>query len=90
MRRNVLQASFLAAGSDHVPDNILRNAATPDLPQSRDRPKDFAFRDIGCSCPLVESGFDPCGNGYRTDVSTFSNQINYGPVSLAHLEVVQL
>jgi hypothetical protein len=24
MRRNVLQASFLAAGSDHVPNDVLR------------------------------------------------------------------
>jgi hypothetical protein len=39
---------------------------------------------------LVESGFDPCGNGHRADVATLANQINHGPVSLAHLDVIQL
>ena len=89
MRGDVLQASFLAACSDHVPDNVLREAATPHLSQSGDRSKDFALTDPSGSCPLVESGFDPCGNGHRADVATLANQINHGPVSLAHLDVVQ-
>jgi hypothetical protein len=29
MRCNVLQASFLAAGSNHVPDNVLRDPPRP-------------------------------------------------------------
>ena len=33
VRRNVLQACSLAAGSDHVPDNVLREAAAPHLPR---------------------------------------------------------
>jgi hypothetical protein len=32
MRSNVLQSRFLAAGSDHVPDNILRNAIAHTFP----------------------------------------------------------
>src|SRR5262249_41149967 len=42
------------------------------------------------SCPLVQSGLDPCRNGHRANVATFADQINYGPVSLSHLYVVEL
>ena len=90
MRCNVLQACSLAAGSDHVPDNVLREAAAPHLSPAGDRSKDLALTDPSGSCPLIESGFHPVRNGYRADVATFTNQINNGPVSLAHLDVVQL
>ena len=43
VRCNVLQAGSLAAGSDHVPDNVLREAAAPHLSLSGDRSKDFAL-----------------------------------------------
>src|ERR1700686_1218183 len=39
MRCNVLQPGSLAAGSDHVPDNVLREAAAPHLSPSGDRSK---------------------------------------------------
>src|SRR5260370_18278897 len=90
VRCNVLQACSLAAGSDPVPDNVLREAAAPPLPPSGDRSKDFALTTPSGSCPLLESGFHPVRNGHRANVATFANQINNGPVSLAHLDVVQL
>ena len=90
VRCNVLQACSLAAGSDHIPDNILREAAAPHLPPAGDRSKDFACTNPSGSCPLIESGFYPVRNGHGADVATFSNQINNSPVSLAHLDVVQL
>ena len=90
MRCNVLQACSLAAGSDHVPDNVLREAAAPHLSPSGDRSKDFALTNPSGSCPLIESSFHPVRNGHRANVATFANQINNGPVSLAHLDVVQL
>ena len=82
---NMFQARSLAAGSDHVPDNILRNATAPHLSQSRDSSKDFALADSSGSCPLVESAFNPVRNGHSPYVATFANQINHGPVSLTHL-----
>src|SRR5437016_1160434 len=89
VRCNMLQACSLAAGSDHVPDNVLREAAAPHLSPSGDRSKDFALTNPSGSCPLIESGFHPVRNGHRANVATFTNQINNGPVSLAHLDVVQ-
>ena len=41
MWRNVLQSSFLAAGSDYAPDNVLGDATTPHLSQSGHGSKDF-------------------------------------------------
>jgi len=90
VRGNMLQARSLAAGSDHVPDNVLRDATTPDLSQPGDRSKDSALTDPGGSCPVVESGFDPVRNGHGPNVATFVDQINHSPVSVAHLDVVQL
>jgi hypothetical protein len=90
VRCNVLQPRSRAAGSDHVPDNVLREAAAPDLSLSGDRSKDFALTNPSGSCPLIESGFHPVRNGHRANVATFTNEINHGPVSLAQLDVVQL
>ena len=90
VRCNVLQACPLAAGSHHVPDNILRETAAPHLSSSSDGSKDLALTYPSSSCPLIESGFHPVRNGHRSNVSTFANQINHCPMSLAHLNVVQL
>jgi hypothetical protein len=90
MRGNVLQSGFLAAGSDHVPDNVLRDATAPYLSQPGDGSKDFPFAQASGSCPLVQSGLDPCRNGNRANVAAFADQINHCPVPLAHLNVVEL
>ena len=85
MRGNVLQSGFLATSSDYVPDNILRDTVAPHLPQSRDRSKDFAFTDPSGACPLIQSSFDPRGNGHRANVATFADQINHDrPCVLRH------
>ena len=70
---NVLQSCFLAAGSDHVPDDILRNTIAPHPSQSGHRSEDFAVTDSSGSGPLVQGGLDPCGNRNRADVATFAD-----------------
>jgi hypothetical protein len=90
MRGNVLQSGFLAAGSDHVPDNVLRDATAPYLSQPGNGSKDFSFAQAGGSCPLVQSDLDPCGDGHSADVAAFADQIHHGPVALAHLNVVEV
>ena len=90
VRGDMLQASSLAAGSDHVPDHVLRNTIAPHLSQPGDGSKDFAVTDPSGTRPLVQSGFDPCWNGHGTNVAAFADEINYGPVSLTHLNVVAL
>jgi hypothetical protein len=90
MRCDMLQSRPLATGSDHVPDHVLRNAVPPHSAQSCDGPKDFSFAHPSGLCPLVQRGFDPVRNGHCADVGTFADQINNGPVPLAHLDVTQL
>jgi len=90
VRCNVLQACSLAAGSNHVPHDILREAAAPHLSPPGEGSKDFALTNPSGSGPLIESGFHPVRNGHGADVATFANQIHSGPVSLAHLDVLQL
>jgi len=88
VRRNVLQAHSLATSSDHVPDHVLRDASTPHFSLPCDRSEDFALADPSLSCPLIEGIFDPVRDGHGANVATFANQIDYSPVSLAHLKVV--
>ena len=90
MRCDVLQARSLAAGLDHVPHNILRDAFSPYLSHPRDSSKDSSLRDPGCGRPLIERGFDPFGNGDRADVPTLADQIHYRPVPPADLDFTQL
>jgi hypothetical protein len=90
VRGNVFQTCSLAAGSDYVPDNVLRQATAPHLSQSGHRSKDLSLVHPSGSCPLIESSLYPFGDGYSPNVATFANQIDHGPVSLAHLDVVQL
>src|ERR1700752_3110183 len=73
VRRNVLQARSLAAGSDHVPHDILRDAFPPHLSHPADGPKDPSLHDPGCRSPLIESGFHPVRNGRGPNVATFAN-----------------
>jgi hypothetical protein len=87
---DVLQTRPLAARLYHVPDNILRDATAPDLSLPGDRSEDFALRDIRSACPVVESGFDPARNRHDANVATLPNEINHGPVPLAHLDLIQL
>ena len=90
MRRNMIQARSLAATLDYVPHDILRDAFSPHLSCSGDRSKDSSLRDLGCSYPLIECRFDPLWNGHRADVPALADQINYRPVPLAHLNLIQL
>src|SRR5580704_11966864 len=90
VRCNVLQACSLAAGSNHVPHDILREAAASHLSPPGDRSKDFALTNPSGSGPLIESGFHPAWNGNRADVATLADQIHGCPVTLTHLDLIQL
>ena len=86
----MLQARSLAAGLDYVPHNILRDAFSPYLSRSGDGSKDPSVRDPRGSYPLIERCFDPFWDRHGADVAALADQIHYCPVSLAHLDLVQL
>ena len=90
MRCNVLQSCSLAAGFDDVPHDILRDAFPPYLSRSGNPPKDPSLCDSGCHYPLIDCRLDPLWNGHRADVAALADQVHYCPVTLAHLNLVQL
>src|SRR6266849_515297 len=90
VRCNMLQARFLAAASDYVPHNILRDAFAPHRSRPGDGSKNPPLRDASGHRPLIERGFDPLWNGNRPNVAALANQIDDCPVTLAHLELIPL
>ncbi len=90
MRCNMLQSSFLAAGLDYVPHDILRDAFPPHFARPGDGSKDPSLRDPGCDRPLIERRFYPFWNRHRADVANLADQIHRCPVTLSHLDLIQL
>jgi len=90
MRCDMLQARSLAASLDYVPHDILRDAFSPHFSRSGNPSKDPSLCDPGCHRPLIECRFDPFWNGHGANVATLADQVYHRPVSLAHLDVVQL
>jgi len=90
VRCDMLQARSLAAGLDYVPHDILRDAFSPHLSRSGDGSKDLSLRDPGCSYPLIECCFNPIWNRDSANAAALTDQIHHCPVSLAHLDLVQL
>ena len=86
----MLQARSLAATLDYVPHDILRDAFPPHLSRSGDGSEYPSIRDPGSSYPLIERCFDPFWDRHGADVAALADQIHYCPVSLAHLDLVQL
>src|SRR5579872_3317960 len=86
----MLQARSLAATLDYVPHDILRDALPPHLSRSGGGSKDPSVCDPRCSCPLIKRGFAPLWDRHGADVAALADQVNHCPVSLAHLDLVQL
>jgi hypothetical protein len=87
---NVVQTCSLTAISDDIPNNVLRDTMPPDFSLACDRSEDFALRNVGSTRPLVKRGFDPVRDGHSANVATFADQVDHGPMTLAHLEIGQL
>jgi hypothetical protein len=86
----MLQARSLAAGLYYVPHDILRDAFPPYLSRSGDGSKDPSLRNPGRDRPLIERRFYPFWNRHGADVAALADQIHDCPVSLTHLDLIQL
>ena len=75
----MLQARSFAAGLDHVPHDILRDAFSPCLARPGDGSKDPSLPDSGCGGPLIERCFNPIWNGNGADVTTLADQVYHRP-----------
>jgi hypothetical protein len=90
VRCNVLQACSLAAASDDVPNHILRDTFAPHLSRPGDGSEDSSLCDPRRHHPLIERRLNPRWNRHGTNVATLTYQVHDGPMTLAHLDLVQL
>jgi hypothetical protein len=69
----------------HTPDYSFRCGVTPAFACPTDTSEQSSGRNSGCSHPQIDGPFDPFGNRHGSNVSSFADQINYGPMFLALL-----
>src|ERR1044072_3354032 len=71
----------------NMPDDSFRYAVAPEFACPTDTPEQSSGRNAGSSRPQVDDSFDPLGHRHSSNVAAFANQINYGPVFFALLQV---
>jgi hypothetical protein len=86
--RDFFEACLFGKRLYDVPDHLLSQPSSPNDSALIDRSEYAAIYDIRRSAPVVYSLFDPVGDRYRTDMTTFANEIHDGPVILALLNVI--
>jgi len=86
MRGQVFNGCSFSAVLYDMPHGPLRYTLSPCLACSANAPKDAAFVYASGHKPRIDGALDPVGNGDRSDVPAFANQINDSPVVLPTLE----
>jgi hypothetical protein len=70
-----------------MPDHSIRDETIPGLSGSTDTPKYLPTAYASCREPIINYPLNPIGNRNSLDVTTFSPQINYGPVIVPTLDI---
>ncbi len=73
----------------NVPDYFLRNLRSPNNTFAANASEDLAVRGLRDSQPVINRLLDPIGHRNRADVSAFPDEVNYGPMVLPALDVIQ-
>jgi hypothetical protein len=73
----------------NVPDHFLCNLHSANNTFTTNTSENLAVYDIRDSQPVVDRLLHPIGHRNRADVSSFPNEVNYGPVVFAALKVVK-
>src|SRR5690242_5246787 len=84
------QTCLFGAGSDYIPNHVLRDASAPYLSCPGYCSKDFACLNARRSYPEVERCLCPVRDGHSPDVAILSDQIHNRPMPLTHLDIVEL
>ncbi len=87
MRNETNEADLRGIQLDHVPHHSFCDAVTPALSSSANTPKQISGVDIGCMNPLVQDQFDPFGRWNSSNVTTFADEIQVGPMIFSLLQV---
>ena len=70
-----------------MPDYTFRYAVTPVFACPTDTSEQSSGRNSGSSHPQIDRRFDPLGHRYSSNVPAFTNEIDYGPVFFALLQM---
>ena len=70
-----------------MPDYSFRNAVTPVFACPTDTSEQSSGRNPGCSHPQIDGRFDPLGHRHGSNMAAFADQIDYGPVFFALLQM---
>jgi hypothetical protein len=72
-----------------VPDYFLRNLRSPINTFAANASENLTVRDLGDRQPVIDRLLHPIEHRNRADVSSFPDEVNYGPMVLPTLDVVQ-
>ena len=87
MRRYIEEPEFPSVLFHNMPDDSLGYASPPGFASPTDTSKESSGRNPGSSRPAVDGRFDPLRHRNRSNMAAFADQIDYGPMFLALLQV---
>jgi hypothetical protein len=83
--RQLVDAGASRSGAHDIPEHLRRHAVAPDSASLVDRAEHWAVRDGRRGDPRVDMVLHPRGDGHRSHVSAFADEIRNHPVLLALL-----
>src|ERR1700731_1412295 len=82
-------ADALGGFLHNVPNRLHRHAISPWPSNFVDPAEQLSSIYCGCGKPIVQFGFHPIRNWYRSNVASLADQINNGPMLFPLLKVIQ-
>src|SRR5580704_12789067 len=90
MGSHLLNGRFLGRVSHDPPDHLLADARTPNRTAVGDTAEDEAVINMSYRQPVIDGGLYPAGYRHRAHMTSFTVQVNNGPVIVSLLKVRQL
>ena len=89
VRRQLRHADALGGFLHNVPNRLHRHAISPCPSNFVDPAEQSSSINCGCGDPIVQFGSYPIWNRNCSNVASFTDQINNGPMLFALLEMIQ-
>ena len=89
MRREPRYLDCLGKFLDHMPNDLLADAISPDLSCRAYAPKELSGLDASSSYPGTQFSLDPIRDGNLLDVPTLPDEIHDSPMPLPLLKVIE-
>src|SRR5450759_1969604 len=88
MWRNVLDFACAASLAHDMPDDILADTVTPYFSRPTNCPEHSTARNARRGCPKIHCVLDPFRHWHGSNMTAFTDQIDYCPMLLARLDVL--